>query len=100
MNQSSKKSNLFTVALVGAAALKGKEVRDILSERSFPALDIKLLDEEDVLGQLEQVNHEPAFIQGVSAEQLEGVDFAFLTADEAYIAKTWSAVRDSGSEII
>jgi aspartate-semialdehyde dehydrogenase len=100
MSHSAKQSNLFTVALVGAAALKGKEVRDVLSERSFPAVDIKLLDEEDALGQLEQVNDEPAFIQGVLPEHLEGVDFAFLTADESYIAKVWATVRDSGSEII
>jgi len=100
MSPSDKKSNLFNVALVGASALKGKEVRDVLSERSFPSINIKLLDEEDVLGQLEQVNDEPTFIQGVSPEQLEGVDFAFLTADESYIAKTWAFVRDSGSEII
>jgi len=95
-----RKSNLFSVALVGATALKGKEVRDVLSERSFPALDIKLLDEDDALGQLDQVNDEPAFIQSVSPEHLEGVDFAFLTADESYIAKTWAIARDSGSEII
>jgi aspartate-semialdehyde dehydrogenase len=100
MSPSAKKSNLFTVAVVGASALKGKEVRDVLSERSFPAVDIKLLDEEDVLGQLEQVNDEPAFIQGVIPEHLEGVDFAFLVADESYIAQTWATVRDSGSEII
>lgn len=100
MSQSAKTSNLFSVAVVGAAALKGKEVRDILSERSFPAVDIKLLDEEDALGQLDQVNDEPAFIQGVLPEHLEGVDFAFLTADEAFIAKVWATVRDSGSEII
>jgi aspartate-semialdehyde dehydrogenase len=100
MSQSEKKSNLFSVALVGAAALKGKEVRDVLNERSFPAVDIKLLDEDDVLGQLEQVNDEPAFIQGVLPEHLEGVDFAFLTADESYISGTWATVRDSGSEII
>jgi len=100
MPQSAKNSNLFTVALVGASALKGKEVRDVLSERNFPAVDIKLLDEDDVLGQLEQVNDEPTFIQGVSPEHLEGVDFTFLTADESYIAKTWAFVRDSGSEII
>ena len=100
MSQAAKNSNLFTVAVVGAAALKGKEVRDILGERNFPAVDIKLLDEEDALGQLEQVNDEPAFIQGVLPEHLEGVDFAFLTADESYIAKTWATVRDAGSEII
>jgi aspartate-semialdehyde dehydrogenase len=100
MSKAAKNSNLFTVALVGAASLKGKEVRDVLSERSFPAVDIKLLDDEDVLGQLEQVNDEPTFIQGVLPEHLEGVDFAFLTADESCIAKTWTSVRDSGSEII
>jgi aspartate-semialdehyde dehydrogenase len=100
MSRSAKKSNLFTVALVGAVALKGKEVRDVLSERSFPAADIKLLDEDDALGQLDQVNDEPAFIQAVLPEHLEGVDFAFLTADESYIANVWASVRDSGSEII
>jgi aspartate-semialdehyde dehydrogenase len=100
MSQAARKSNLFTVALVGAASLKGKEVRDVLIERSFPTVDIKLLDEEDALGQIEQVNDEPAIIQGVSPEHLEGVDFAFLTADEPFIAKTWAIVRDSGSEII
>jgi aspartate-semialdehyde dehydrogenase len=100
MTHSAKQSNLFTVALVGAVALKGKEVRDVLSERSFPAVDVKLLDEDDALGQLDQVNDEPAFIQAVLPEHLEGVDFAFLTADESFITKVWASVRDSGSEII
>ena len=90
MSQPAKNSNLFAVAVVGASALKGKEVRDVISERNFPAVDIKLLDEEDALGTLEQVNDEPVFIQGVLPEHLEGVDFAFLTADESYIAKTWA----------
>ncbi len=100
MSHSAKNPNLFTVALIGAAALKGKEVRDVLSERNFPAVDIKLLDEDDALGQLDQVNDEPAFIQGVLPEHLEGVDFAFLTGDESMIAKVWASVRDSGAEII
>lgn len=95
-----RSSNLFTVALVGAAALKGKEVRDVLSERSFPAAEIKLLDEEDVLGQLEAINDEPSFIQGVTPEHLEGVDFTFLTASETYIRQVWPEVRASGSEVI
>src|ERR1051325_8176763 len=44
--------NLFRVAIVGAATLKGKELKDVLEERNFPAVDIKLLDDDESLGQL------------------------------------------------
>jgi aspartate-semialdehyde dehydrogenase len=100
MTHSAKPSNLFTVALVGGASLKGREVRDVLSERNFPALKIKLLDAEEAQGQLEQVNDELSFIQAVLPEHLEGVDFSFLTADEPFVEKVWRNVRDSGSEMI
>ena len=96
----SRNTNLFRVALVGAASLKGKEVREVLGERGFPSYEIKLLDEDEAAGQLEQVNDEPSFIQTVSAEHLEEIDFTFLTAAESYIAGSWTTVRDSGSEII
>ena len=100
MSRPVKPSNLFSVALVGGASLKGREVRDVLGERNFPAVDVKLLDDEEALGQLEQVNDELTFIQGVLPEHLEGVDFAFLTGDESFIDKVWTSVRSSGSEII
>ena len=100
MSRPVKPSNLFSVALVGGASLKGREVRDVLGERNFPAVDVKLLDDEEALGQLEQVNDELTFIQGVLPEHLEGVDFAFLTADQTFIEKIWTSVRNSGSEII
>jgi aspartate-semialdehyde dehydrogenase len=100
MNRPVKPSNLFSVALIGGASLKGREVREVLGERSFPVLELKLLDDEEALGQLEQVNDELTFVQGVQPEHLEGVDFAFLTADQAFIEKVWTSVRGSGSEII
>jgi aspartate-semialdehyde dehydrogenase len=100
MSHPAKPFNLFTVALVGGASLKGREVRDVLAERNFPSLKIKLLDEEEALGQLEQVNDELAFVQGVLPEHLEGVDFAFLTAEQPFIEKVWRNVRDSGAEMI
>jgi len=101
MSSSARSSaNLFRVAIAGAASLKGKEMRDVLSERSFPAVEIKLLDDDESLGQIEQVNDEPTFIQGVTPDQLSGVDFTFLTADAEYITKVWPIVRSSGSEAI
>ncbi len=42
--------NLFRVAIVGAATLKGKELKEVLEERSFPAVDIRLLDDDESLG--------------------------------------------------
>ncbi len=48
-------ANLYRLAIVGAGTLKGKEVAEILGDRNFPSLDIKLLDDNDSLGKLESV---------------------------------------------
>ncbi len=93
-------SGLFRVAVVGAGSLKGKEVKDVLGERSFPTDDVKLLDDEDSLGSLEAVGDEPAFIQQVLPEHLEDVDFTFFTGEESFTAKNWNLAREAGSEII
>lgn len=93
-------SGLFRVAVVGAGSLKGKEVKDVLSERSFPSDDVKLLDDEETLGQLESVGDEPTFIQQATPEQMEDVDFTFYASDEAFTTKTWRLAQDAGSEII
>jgi aspartate-semialdehyde dehydrogenase len=99
-SEGSQRSGLFKVAIVGAATLAGKELKDILSERSFPTVDTKLLDEEDALGQLEAVGEEPTFIQSVLPEHLSGVDFCFFASDAPYTANSWEMARSAGSEII
>ncbi len=48
-------TNGFNIAIVGAATLKGKELKDVIEELNFPVRDVKLLDEEDSLGKLESV---------------------------------------------
>jgi aspartate-semialdehyde dehydrogenase len=75
-------------------------VKDVLSERSFPSGDVKLLDDEESLGQVEAVGDEPTYIQQVTPEHLENVDFTFYSSDEAFTARTWRLARDAGSEII
>jgi aspartate-semialdehyde dehydrogenase len=90
----------FRVAIVGAGTLKGKELKDVIGERNFPSADVKLLDDEEVLGQIEAVGDEPTFIQSVLPEHMANVDFTFFASDEAYTAKTWTMAKDSGSEII
>jgi aspartate-semialdehyde dehydrogenase len=94
------RGNLYRAAIVGAASLKGKEVAEMLNERGFPAVDIRLLDDDESLGQLEAMGDEISFIQSVRAEQFEHVDFTFFASDQECTRKNWKRARDAGSAII
>ena len=93
-------TNLYRVAIVGAASLKGKEVAEILRERNFPAVDVRLLDDDESLGQLEAVGEEMSFIQSIRSEQFERVDFAFFASDPRSTRDNWKAARDLGDTIL
>jgi aspartate-semialdehyde dehydrogenase len=93
-------SNQYRVAIVGAATLKGKEVAEVLGDRNFPSLQIKLLDDDESLGQLETVGEEISFIQSVRAEQFDHVDFTFFASDAECTRKTWRAAQRAGSAIV
>src|SRR5215468_11057161 len=90
----------YRVAIVGAASLKGKEVAEVLDERNFPSSEVKLLDDDDALGQLEALKDEVTFIQSVRAEQFEHVDFTFFTSDAECTRKNWRQVVKNGSAIV
>ncbi len=94
------RGNLYRAAIVGAASLKGKEVAEMLNERNFPAADIRLLDDDESMGQLEAMGDEISFIQRVRAEQFENVDFTFFASDVETTRKNWKDARDAGSAII
>ena len=94
------RGRLYRVAVVGAASLKGKEVAELLNERNFPAADIRLLDDEESMGQLEAMGDEVSFIQRVRAEQFEHVDFTFFASDQDSTRRSWKDARDAGSAII
>ncbi len=93
-------TNLYRVAIVGAASLKGKEIADVLHERNFPAVDIRLLDDDESLGQLEAAGDEMSFIQSIRSEQFERVDFAFFASDPRSTRNNWKAARDLGDTIV
>ncbi len=97
---SSARGQLFRVAIVGAASLKGKEVAEMLNERNFPALDVRLLDDDESIGQLEATGDEVNFIQSVRSEQFTHVDFTFFASDAECARKNWKRARDAGSAII
>jgi aspartate-semialdehyde dehydrogenase len=72
----------------------------LLNERNFPAADIRLLDDDESLGQLEAMGDEISFIQRVRAEQFEHVDFTFFASDQESTRRSWRDARDAGSAII
>jgi len=96
----SGRGQLYRAAIVGAATLKGKEVAEMLNERNFPAIDVRLLDDDESIGQLEATGDEINFIQSVRAEQFTNVDFTFFAADAECTRQNWKRARDAGSAII
>ncbi len=93
-------SGLHKIAILGAASLKGKELKDLLEERNFPSSEIILLDADELLGQLEAVGDEPTFIQSVVRSSFDNVDLAFFACDEAFTRKHWRQAQASGCTIV
>jgi len=93
-------TNLYRVAIVGAASLMGKEIAEVLRDRNFPAADVRLLDDDKSLGQLEAVGDEMSFIQSIRPEQFERVDFTFFSSDPRATRAKWEIARDLGNTLI
>jgi aspartate-semialdehyde dehydrogenase len=92
--------NLVRVAIVGASSLRGKELKQVLEDRSFPASDVVLLDESLMAGTLTEAAGEPTFIRALDEDSFDGVRFAFFTGNVAIAEESWSAARASGATII
>jgi aspartate-semialdehyde dehydrogenase len=93
-------NGVYRVAIVGAGSLKGKELAEVLPETSFPAVDIKLLDDDESLGQLEAVGEEVTFVQSVRRENFEKVDFTFFASHTEFTRKHWPIAQQAGSMIV
>jgi aspartate-semialdehyde dehydrogenase len=92
--------NFYRLAIVGAGTLKGKEVAEVLNDRNFPSIDVKLLDDDESLGKLEAVGDEVTFIQNVRTEQFQNMDFTFFSSDPESTRKNWKTARNAGSAIV
>lgn len=91
---------LRKVAIVGAASLKGGELKDALEERKFPTVDVKLLDDDESLGRIDAVGDEATFVLSTLPDSFHGVDFAFFACEPEFTRKHWQSARDAGATII
>lgn len=91
--------NSYRLALVGAAGLKGKEIKDVIDERDFPTADVRLLDDEQP-GQLDSVGDEVTFVQTIDADSFRGMDLAIFAGEEDFTQQHWHAARQAGCGIV
>src|ERR1700675_2541676 len=92
--------NAVRVAIAGAGSLRGKELKLFLEESSFPASEVRLLDEEIVAGTLTEAGGEPAVIETVDEDSFERVRIAFFTGSSRFSAKHGSEARRAGATVI
>jgi aspartate-semialdehyde dehydrogenase len=93
-------SGLQKLAIVGAASLKGKELKEVIEERNFPASEVRLLDDEESHGVLEAVHDEATFIQAVSRASFDEIDLVFFACDESFTQRYWKAAKAAGCAIV
>jgi len=96
----SGRSKRHRVAIVGASSLRGKELRQVLEDRHFPASDFVLLDENVAAGTLTEAAGEPTFIRALDQESFEGARFAFFAGTARDAEQNWNVARQSGATVI
>jgi aspartate-semialdehyde dehydrogenase len=90
----------YRIAIVGAASIRGKQLNEALTESSFAAAEFLLMDDQDALGQLEAVGDEMTFIQPITADSFDRVDFTFFAGAPELTRRHWQAAQRAGSSIV
>lgn len=91
---------MYKIAIVGASTLLGKELKEALAESSLAAGDFALFDEEEGLGQLDQLGDEITFVQAVRPDSFEHMDFTFFCGPEILTRKYWREALRAGSTVL
>ncbi len=93
-------TSIYRIAIVGAASIRGKQLNEALAESSFAASEFLLMDDEQALGQLEAVGDEITFIQPITADSFDRVDFTFFAGTAELTRRHWQAAQKAGSSIV
>jgi len=91
---------VYKIAIVGASTLLGKELKDAIAESSLAAGDVSLFDEDEGLGQLDQVGDEITFVQSIGPDAFEHMDFSFFCGPEKLTQKYWREALRAGSTVL
>lgn len=70
--------------MIGSDSMRGKEMKNVLSQKKFPPKDIDFFDPdvEEEYSKLTQFRGEPKVVHHLEKESLSGSDLVFLAADK------------------
>ncbi len=79
-----KKEKAVHLALIGTDSLRGREIKNVLNNRSFPLASMEFFDTDvkEAYSKLTQFRGEPKVIAALNEKSLEGMDLVFLAADK------------------
>jgi aspartate-semialdehyde dehydrogenase len=70
----------YSVAIVGATGMVGREFIKVLGQRKFPVDGVRLLASDRSSGKKLFVNHDEIVVEETTAESLKDIDIAFFSA--------------------
>ncbi len=88
------------IAIAGASSLRGKDLAELIQERSFPASDVRLIDDDVVAGTLTEAGGEPAFIRAMAEDSFERVEFAFFAGRPEFTIRHWEQAARAGATVV
>lgn len=91
---------MYKIAIAGASTLLGRELKDAVSDSTLAGDTFTLLDDDQGLGQLDQVGDEITFVQAIDPEAFERVDFTFFCGSEAMTRRHWQKAVHAGSTVL
>lgn len=100
MGSLAQMNSSYRIAIVGAASLRGKELKEVLADSSFAASEFILMDDQEAVGQLEAAGDEVTFIQPISSASFDRVDFAFFAGHPDITRKHWRSALSAGASVL
>lgn len=90
----------YRIAIAGASSLRGKDLAELIQERSFPSSDVRLMDDDVAAGTLTEAGGEPAFIQALAEDSFERVEFAFFAGRAESTIRHWEQAARAGATVV
>ena len=90
----------YSLALIGASSLKGREIKAVLEGRHIRPHRLSLLDASELQGHLTEFDDEPTIIQPVDRDNFEGMNLAIFASSPEFTRDHWQLAESAGCDII